>query len=376
MNDVERDLRQLLQTKSAELDPIVRLAPREVMRRSRRRQLGTVVAGVVSAVAIVAVSIAGLQSLAVRADAPPAGRSNETPAPGAGSLPWRREGGSTVAVGQDLGSEWELKASPTLVRLTIDGQEHNLSLIDGSWVMVGAPGGAFLVANTAPAVGAVSVLPSLDVTSVDGRPAGPAMQGRWMPGLSLGHKARIWLVPLSGVGSGLVTVGDRPPTAISWPPGASRFDGQVLASGGDDSTSWAVTLSGSVEGAKACVGIVAGASPHGEACFVLAPGSASFGRGAAALVDSDHAWVILRAPAGADAQGVQGGRTLRQSCEGVAAQGSEPDTAICVVAFSGGSGSGTIRVTATGGSDYGPPLHVTWSSKGAELQPPSWPSTP
>lgn len=62
MNDLERELRSLLETKARDADVAPRLAPR-VLKRARRRQRVTVLTAIVGALVILAGSIAGFRAL-------------------------------------------------------------------------------------------------------------------------------------------------------------------------------------------------------------------------------------------------------------------------------------------------------------------------
>ncbi len=62
MNDTERDLRELFETKAREAGPAPRVTP-EILRRGRRRQVGTVAVAGITALAIAAAAIVSLQAL-------------------------------------------------------------------------------------------------------------------------------------------------------------------------------------------------------------------------------------------------------------------------------------------------------------------------
>ncbi len=72
MNDLERDLREALKEKAEEARPAA-AAPAPLLRRARRRQLRTILAGVITALAVVAGSLFGLRTL-IRSPEPPAPR--------------------------------------------------------------------------------------------------------------------------------------------------------------------------------------------------------------------------------------------------------------------------------------------------------------
>jgi hypothetical protein len=80
MNDLERDIKALFETKAGEVQATP-LAPQAVLRRGRRRQVGTLVGGAVMAVAAGVVLIGGASAfLADRAQTPPMGAGKELPA--------------------------------------------------------------------------------------------------------------------------------------------------------------------------------------------------------------------------------------------------------------------------------------------------------
>jgi hypothetical protein len=73
MNDTERDLRELLQTKAREVGAAPRVTP-DVLRRGRRRQVGTVAVAGITALAVLATAVVSLRDLnRADADAVPGG---------------------------------------------------------------------------------------------------------------------------------------------------------------------------------------------------------------------------------------------------------------------------------------------------------------
>jgi hypothetical protein len=74
MNETERDLRELFETKAREAGPAPRVT-REILRRGRRRQVGTVAVAGITALAIAAAAIVSLQALnRADTDSVPGGR--------------------------------------------------------------------------------------------------------------------------------------------------------------------------------------------------------------------------------------------------------------------------------------------------------------
>jgi len=73
MNDLERDLQHLFEQRARDVDPAV-LAPDEVIRRGRRRQVRTAFGGVVAGVVTLAVAFAAVGSIQRPDGATPAGR--------------------------------------------------------------------------------------------------------------------------------------------------------------------------------------------------------------------------------------------------------------------------------------------------------------
>src|SRR6187200_2927009 len=78
MNDTERDLRELFESKARDAGSAPPVT-REVLRRGRRRQIGTVVVAGVTALAVAAVAVVSLQALH-RADTTVPGGARGNPA--------------------------------------------------------------------------------------------------------------------------------------------------------------------------------------------------------------------------------------------------------------------------------------------------------
>lgn len=129
MNDLERDLTELLETKAGGLDTTP-LAPPAVLRRGRRRQVGTVVGGALMAVAAAAVVVGGASAfLTDRAIDPPMGERDVLPARTA------TIGGVTVTApeGWSLLDQWPLGMNI--------GTETCTSTFEGQATPVGEGGG-------------------------------------------------------------------------------------------------------------------------------------------------------------------------------------------------------------------------------------------
>ena len=56
MNDLEHDLRELFEQRSTDVD-VPGLAPKQVLKRGRRRQLGTIVTGMVACLVAIGLHI-------------------------------------------------------------------------------------------------------------------------------------------------------------------------------------------------------------------------------------------------------------------------------------------------------------------------------
>lgn len=233
MNDLERDLKELLETKAGGLDTTP-LAPPAVLRRGRRRQVGTVVGGALMAIAAAAVVVGGTAAfLGDRASEPPIMGEREV-LPAELRLDTRKEGDELVASGDG----WEIGVGPDpdwsqggIARIVIGGEESYTSLMRGGGMTAPMAGGALSVTVLAPDEGPVSV--TVDDT-------GQTLYGRWMPGSDqFGKDSRWWVLPLPGIGSGLVRHGpDDLPVATSWPPGREPAAGVVSAAGTFSGISW------------------------------------------------------------------------------------------------------------------------------------------
>jgi hypothetical protein len=221
MND-ERELRQLLFEKAGE-PTTPTLPPKAVLRRSRLRQLRTVAGGMLASIAVV-----GLVAVQIGRD------DSSTPAD-AEELAWSHEDGASVARGNDIGTDWELRlpdADPGTFRFSMGGSPAGTSfgLNLRSWAIMPAPAGSFLVATT-----------TADIDHFDVQPhRGDLIRGRWLPEEVDGTEARYWVLPLPGSGSGEIMMGNELPVAISWPPSTRPGPGQVVISGGERGISWAL----------------------------------------------------------------------------------------------------------------------------------------
>jgi hypothetical protein len=132
MNDLERDLKELFETKSGDV-MTTPLAPKAVLKRGRRRQVGTVIGGTLMAVAAAAVVIGGGSAfLTDRADTPPMGADEVLPARTA------TIGGVTVTApeGWSLLDQWPLGMNVTTETCT--------STFEGQGTPVGEGGGGGL----------------------------------------------------------------------------------------------------------------------------------------------------------------------------------------------------------------------------------------
>ena len=78
MNDLERDLHELFDQRSRDVDPAV-LAPDAIIRRGHRRQARTAVGGVLAGVVVIAVAVAAVGSIQRSDGVTPAG-TNDLPA--------------------------------------------------------------------------------------------------------------------------------------------------------------------------------------------------------------------------------------------------------------------------------------------------------
>jgi hypothetical protein len=107
--DLDHELRQTLAERQAELHPSP-LAPEDLLRRARRRVMRTLVIGVVSATALVAISVAGIQGLIDRtSDRVPGGGGDPTVLPTEGPVPG--ETSLLLASGEQDGEPWALRVT-------------------------------------------------------------------------------------------------------------------------------------------------------------------------------------------------------------------------------------------------------------------------
>src|SRR5262245_8931557 len=150
MNDLERDLHELLGRRARDVEPATR-APDAVLRRGRRGQARIVAGGVLAAglaIAIVVVAAGG----PLRDDGVPAGR-DDIPAPiPTGTAPRLQtrggDDGDLVVFGHDLGHDWEIHHDGGVLRFLVDGTEDpggGFSFSIGSSTGIDVDGGTFLI---------------------------------------------------------------------------------------------------------------------------------------------------------------------------------------------------------------------------------------
>lgn len=107
--DLDRQLRQTLRERQGQLGPSP-IAPDRLLRRARRRAVRTVVLGVVSAAAIVAGSVGGIQALLdSAADRPLGGDGSRELLPTEGPAPGERS--LLLASGEHDGERWALRVT-------------------------------------------------------------------------------------------------------------------------------------------------------------------------------------------------------------------------------------------------------------------------
>ena len=103
MNDLERDLHELFEHHSRDVDPSV-LAPGTVLRRGRRRQARTALGGALAAVVAIAVAVAAVGSIARPQDITPGGNQLQERVTKIGGVP------VTAPAGWTLINDWPLAA--------------------------------------------------------------------------------------------------------------------------------------------------------------------------------------------------------------------------------------------------------------------------
>jgi len=107
--DLDHQLRETLAERQAELRPSP-LAPEDLLRRARRRAVRTLVIGIVSATALVAISVAGIEGLISRTpDRVPGGEGDPTSLPTEGPAP--DETSLLLASGEQDGEPWALRVT-------------------------------------------------------------------------------------------------------------------------------------------------------------------------------------------------------------------------------------------------------------------------
>jgi hypothetical protein len=106
--DLDHDLRETLAERQAELRPSA-VAPNGLLRRARRRAVGTVVLGVVAATAIVAGSLGGIRALLDRAPDRTVGGGDRPVLPTVGPTPG--ETSLLLASGEQGGEPWALRVT-------------------------------------------------------------------------------------------------------------------------------------------------------------------------------------------------------------------------------------------------------------------------
>ena len=231
MNDVERDLHELFRDKAGCIDA-ASVAPQDVLRRGRRRQITTVAAGGIAALVIlsfVAVAVGTLRNHPANI----AANNFASPRPlEASALRYRVDGAATVATGSDLGHDWEFRAQANTLDLLVDGSDAGGFTVAGSGEHACAPidvsGGTFLLCEETADVSFVRV--TADVSGTQ-----PVADGRWMPE-GVPSDGRAWIVALPGEGTGYQTASGGFVLAISWPSRAVPQPGAVTSAGATDAT--------------------------------------------------------------------------------------------------------------------------------------------
>ena len=235
MNDLDRDLRELFHDKARSVDA-ASVAPQDVLRRGRRRQITTVAGGGIGALLIlsfVAVAIGMFRNHAANMPA----NNFVSPRPlEASTLMYRVDAAATVATGSDLGHTWEFRAQATTLDLRVDGSDAGgftaAGSGDGACTRVDVSGGTFLLCEERTDVSFVRV-------STDTSGEQPVADGRWMP-VGDPSDGRAWIVALPGEGAGSQIAPGDYPLAISWPSRKTPQPGDVTSAGTSDPISWAI----------------------------------------------------------------------------------------------------------------------------------------
>ena len=230
MNDLERDLTSLFQEKASSVEPMP-TAPDSVLRRGRRRQVRTVLAGLAGAVAVVVVALLVVGSIAAPPAQVPVGRVDSWTT--GGPLGTTVEGGATSATFEAFGTTWQMRDDMAGATLEQTGSNSNgtvYTLLNGSGIQVDEPQGTFFLEQEAPDVDRVFV-------AVDGY---GTIEGRWMQTFrdNAGRPGRLWVVPVPGSGTGTQHVGNQIPGLVSWPTHRIPQHGDVVMAGSEGVVSW------------------------------------------------------------------------------------------------------------------------------------------
>lgn len=177
-----------------------------------------------------------------------------------GELPTVVIGGTTEATFDAFDASWTITddANGVTLQRSSGGETSFHELVNGEGVQVDVPGGTFVLEQTDPNIDRVSV-------SVDGD---GTVEGRWMQTFrdAAGRPGHVWIVPLTGAGTGTSQVGDSPPLALSWPSHPAPTPGDVLMGSSDDGVSWSLRWS-----AKDCPVVVVDLPKGGGTSDCLEP---------------------------------------------------------------------------------------------------------
>jgi hypothetical protein len=276
-------------------------------------------------------------------------------APTAGRVETRTEDGATVGTIEAFGRAIDIRVTDD--SFAIEDAATSGSLFEGTTIQLDVDGGTLLVVQTPRDVPAVRV-------DVDG---GADVEGAWMAVVdSMGRPIRLWVVPLAGSGSGLLSSDPTSlPHVVSWPDHETPQEGDVISSGTDGLSSWAIRWTGGCP----VLEVVATSTDTDEgtsACITLWGGEAG-SNAVGGIFGRDIATVSITGPAGMQLEtlGEDPDPVYPQCGTTLDAEGWE-GTGVCVVAFEAGR---TVRfqpVTLEGNS-LGRPIGLTVRNGALEM---------
>jgi hypothetical protein len=240
MNDLERAITTLLQDRAGEVAPVSGASER-ILRRAKRRQVETVVAGVIGAMAIAAALVFGVKALNSPNANVPASKPGAIWTTG-GELPvtWSTDG--ATARFEAVRTDWQVtakrsKSNGENIGVMADGKLATETRAMGLGLQYTAPNGTMLIEHTGPGTQRVWI------TLADGT----HLEGRWLPVGTAADSDRFWVIPVPQEGSGILrfrgTENEGGPTTIMWPVQMIAPTGVIARSDSREPAKWLLTWS-------------------------------------------------------------------------------------------------------------------------------------